>query len=888
MPLPAGARLGPYEIEVLIGAGGMGEVYRATDTRLKRQVAVKVLPPAVATEPERLARFQREAELLAALNHPNIAHIHGLEQSGGTIALAMELVDGPTLADRIAQGPVPLGDALPIAKQIAEALEAAHDQGIIHRDLKPANIKVRGDGTVKVLDFGLAKAMDPAGASGANAMNSPTLSLHATEAGVILGTAAYMAPEQARGRTVDRRTDVWAYGVVLFEMLTGTRAFDGGDISATMAFVITKEPDWNALPAGTPATIRTLLRRCLEKDPKRRLQSIGDARLEVEDAASSSATATPAVARKTVPLVVASVAATAVVAAAVTWGLTRPAPPVAPAVTRFAIVPPPAQPLSIFGAARDVAISPDGTLVVYRVGTESQHQLAVRRLDQLDARVLTGMKDAHSPFFSPDGRWIGFYEAADLKKVSVGGGPPIRLSSAGLGTRGFSWADDNTILWATDALAGLLSIPADGGEPKALTKPDAEKHEIGHWFPSVLPDGRGVLFTIAASDAENAQIAVFDPKTGRQKTLVRGGSDAQYVDTGHLVYASGGALHAVRFDLARLEVVGEPVQVVDHVMVANSGEANFAVSRQGTLVYVAGGILKGEQQELVWVDRKGREEPIQAPRRAYTIPRISPDGTRVALQIGDEERDIWTWDLARQTLTRITFDPGLDVQPAWTPDNRRILFASPKGGAFNLYWHAADGTGADVRVTTGTIQQFANSVSPDGAHILGYQNPPGTDGAVMQFDWNGTAQTLLQTKFRTFNVEISPDGHYLAYQSDESGQDEVYVRPYPKVNDARWQVSTGGGTRPMWARNGHELFYVNAARTLVAVPVTTGATFSAGNAANLFEITYSLALPFRTFDVSPDGSRFLMIKDVTAGQAASPAALTVVLNWTHELKTRLP
>jgi serine/threonine protein kinase/Tol biopolymer transport system component len=917
--LIAGTRLGPYEILSALGAGGMGEVYRGRDTKLNRDVAIKILLPAVANDPDRLARFSREAQILASLNHPNIAHIYGLERQDGrdgqdradaTSFLVMELVGGEDLAERLARGRIALDEALPIAKQIAEALEAAHDQGIVHRDLKPANIKLRGDGTVKVLDFGLAKALDSVGpAEGGPHGATLTSPAMMTGAGIILGTAAYMAPEQARGRIVDRRADIWAFGVVLFEMLSGTRAFDADDMSAVLAFVITKDPDWTALPADTPAPIRTLLRRCLEKDPKRRLQAIGDARLEIEEAlaapaaALASAAAPPSSSRRqTIPLVLGAALATALVAAPATWMLTKPAPSASAAVTRFTIAPPPAQPLSTYGASHDVAISPDGVSIVYRSGPGRQGQLAMRRLDQLEGQLLTGTTDAHGPFFSPDGRWIGFFADGEMRKVSITGGPPVSLGGVGIGTRGASWQLDNTIVFGTDVFSGLESLPAEGGGATTIrTKSNPDQHEIGHWFPSALPEGRGVLYTIASGDAASAQIAVLDLKSGAQKTLIRGGSNAQYVSlpgasgrTGCLVYAVGGALRAVRFDLTKLEMIGDPVPVLDHVMVTSSGAANFTVSPGGTLVYVPGTVAQSDQRELVWVDRSGREEPIGAPPRAYVIPRISPDGTRVAIQLTDQERDIWTWDLARRALTRVTFDPGLDVQPVWTTDGRRIIFASGRRGPFHLFWHAADGTGSDELLTEGANHEFANSVTPDGAHVIGYDVNQKGASAIVRFPLSGASpaqrprESLVQTPTSLLNVEMSPDGRFLAYESDESGVFEIYVRPYPNVNDARWQVSAGGGVHPAWARSGRELFFIDPAGALISAAVqSAGATFSGGKPVVVIQKKYATPLPFRSYDVSPDGQRFLMLKDTATETDAVPTTINVVLNWTEELRTKL-
>jgi len=901
MALSAGTHLGPYEVLSALGVGGMGEVYRARDTKLNRDVAIKVLLPAVANDPERLARFSREAQVLASLNHPNIAQIHGLEDSGGVRALVMELVEGPTLADRIAEGAIPVDEALAIARQIAEALEAAHDQGIIHRDLKPANIKVREDGTVKVLDFGLAKGLNPAAASSAAAMNSPTVTLHGTQAGMILGTAAYMSPEQATGKVVDTRSDLWAFGVVLLEMLSGRPVFTGETVSHLLAAVLKTEPDWTALPAETPAPIRKLLRRCLEKDRRRRLDSAAAARLEIDDALASPAaeTAAPAAApsRRVTPVAIAlALAGVALITALMVWAVMRPAAPAPVRAARFAIVPPPAQALLISGADRDLALSPDGTYLVYSGGARAQ--LMVRALDQLDTRPLAGLTNARAPFLSPDGRWIGFFTgvSGDLKKASITGGPPISLCRIAGSSRGASWVPDDTIVFATNELTtGLLRVPAGGGEPLVLTTPDSAKGEEDHLFPSVLPDGRAVLFTItAASGDANTLVAVLDFKTGQRTTLIRGGSQAEYVDTGHLIYATAGTLRAVRFDLAKLKVLSDPVPVVEQVMTAGTGAANFRVSRQGTLVYLRGGagIQSGAARSLVWVTRQGREEPIAAPPRAYLNPRLSPDDTRVAIDIRDQENDIWTWDLARQTLARLTFDRGHDRYPVWTPDGRRIIFSSTRGGPFSLYGRTADGTGTDERLTISPpshLQFGPTSFSPDGTRLVFTENVPRTGEDLMLLFLDGTPRTepLLQTSFAERNGEISPDGRWLAYESNESGQDEIYVRPFPKVGDGRWQISTGGGTIPLWARSGRELFYRDEA-SIMSVSVQTTPMFTTGNPTKLFEGPYFLAPGSGSYDVSVDGQRFLMIKDNTAGdQTTTSGSIVVVLNWFEELKAKL-
>ena len=918
MPLQPGVRFGAYEILAAIGAGGMGEVYRARDTKLNRDVAIKILPEAFSGDADRVARFTREAQTLASLNHANIAGIYGIEEG----ALVMELVEGEDLSQRIAAGPVPLDEALSIARQIAEALAAAHEQGIIHRDLKPANVKVRPDGTVKVLDFGLAKALDPGGGSSPMVSQSPTLTTPAmmTGVGIVLGTAAYMSPEQARGKPVDKRTDIWAFGCVLYEMLTGRRPFDAEDVSMTLASVMMRDPEWTALPEGVPAHIRTVVKRCLEKDRKKRLADIAVVQFLIDEPPRAPAAvphaalpAAPAASRRArvTRLVAAGIAFAFALAAAVgiTWWVQRPA---VPQPVRFSIVPPSTQPLTIQGFQRDIAITPDGRHIVYRTGPAGTigTQLAVRSLDELDARVLTGISGVRSPFVSPDGHWIGFFEGngGELRKVSILGGPPIALCKYIGNPLEASWGTDDTIIFATnDSTTGLLSVPAGGGEPKVLTKPDTAHGEGDHYLPFILPGGRAVLFTIGVigQPMDNAQIALLDLKTGQKKILIRGGSDARYINTGHLIYAAAGTIRAVRFDLGRLEVTSDPVPVVEKVnMSATTGMANFVVSQNGTLVYVAGGLVGGVTRSVAWVDRQGREEAIKAPPRAYAIPRISPDGTRVAFDIRDQENDIWIWDLTRETLPRMTFDPGPDSNPVWL-DNRRIVFASGRNGnVTNLYWQAADNTGAVERLTTSPNQQAPFSVSPDGARLIIGEVAQQTnmDLRVLTLPSNSTSSSsagvpgksettpLIQTMFTEANADVSPDGRWVAYQSNESGSNEVHVRPFPNVDRGHWQISTAGGTRPLWSRKGGELFYFGAVG-MMAVPVqTAGAMFSAGNAVKLFDwAPYYAGVAGRTYDVSADGQRFLMIKlSTTSGTNANtpPPSLTVVEHWTEELKAR--
>ena len=901
MALSTTDRVGSYEIRSALGAGGMGEVYRARDLKLNRDVAIKVLLPAVASDPDQLARFSREAQVLASLNHPNIAQIHGLEDAGGVRALVMELVEGPTLADRVALGAIPVDEALLIAKQIAEALEAAHERGVIHRDLKPANIKVRDDGTVKVLDFGLAKVIDPAGTWSDDAINSPTISLHATLAGTLLGTAAYMSPEQASGKPVDKRSDLFAFGVVLLEMLTGRRVFTGETASHVLAAVLTKEPDWSTLPADTPVSIRRLLRRCLEKDRKQRLPDAADIRLEIGEALTAPTTEASQwrVSRRigALPLTLA-VAGSALLAALATWQMTRPTLLAAVPPTRFTITPPASLPLSNPGLDPIVVLAPDGSFLAYRSGMDGQ--LVVRRFDQLEAAPLAGITQARNLSVSPDSHWISYVDDKNLtlNKVAVSGGPPTVLAQLTGGPRGASWVDDASLIVATNA-TGLLRVPASGGEPMAITSPDVAHGEIGHFFPSVLPGADAVLFTIVVAPPATSQIAILDLQSGQRTILLRDGSDARYVASGHVMYASRGALHAVGFDLAHRVVVGDPVTVVEGADVGATGVVAAAIASTGTLAYVPRAAASDTARLLVWVDRKGRETSIPAPPRPYRSPRLSPDAQRVAVEIADQEHDIWLWDLTRPTLTRVTLDPALDESPVWTPDGRQVVFTSTRSGAFNTYSRAADGTGADVRLTISPTAYVADSVTPDGAFVIVSHARPGkgTD-LVRVFMSEGAAKgrsglpaeaVLVGTQFEERNGEVSPDGRFLAYESNESGRFEIYVRPYPQVMAGRWQVSTGGGTEPAWTRGGRELVYLDGAMHLMAVPVeATESTFRLGAPVALVTTPHAgSTYSSRSYDVSPDGQRFLMVKEL-ATETPTLRSLVVVENWTEELKRLLP
>jgi serine/threonine-protein kinase len=911
MALSAGTRLGPYEVTAPIGAGGMGEVYRAIDKDLKRAVAIKVLPESVAADAERLARFQREAEVLASLNHPHIAAIYGVERSAGTIALVMELVEGPTLADRIAQEPLPVDEALPIARQIAEALEAAHEQGIVHRDLKPSNIKVRPDGAVKVLDFGLAKAMEPPAGSSPSVSQSPTITTPAmmTQAGLILGTAAYMAPEQAKGRVADKRSDIWAFGCVLYEMLTSTRPFDGEDVSDTIANVLKTDPDWSSLPSETPPAIRTLLQSCLAKDRARRLAHISTALFVLEKGASlappadmvSAASLSRRAPWQRVAVLTAGALVVATVAGTIVWMTMRRPDPASPRVLRLPLATADETALTL-GPDRDLAIAPDGSRLVY-VGNRGT-QLLVRAVDALEpVPVFTGTP--RGVFVSPDSQWIGFGDGDGLlRRVAMTGGPAVVLMPVDGAPRGATWGPDDTIIIATgNPGTGLQQVAAAGGAATVLTRPDRAQGEADHLWPEMLPDSRAVLFTVTAltGGLDAAQVAVLDLETATQKVLVRGGSHAQYVPssrgspTGHLIYAAAGALRAVPFDSGRLETRGTSVPVVPEVQMKLGGGVDAVVAGDGTLAYVSSGgrAPMGEPHTLVWVDRQGRETPIPgAPPRAYQAPRLSPDGTRIAMHLDRPESDLWLWDLARETLTKVTSEPGFDANPLWMPDSRRLLFRSDRVGASNLFVQNADGTGSATRLTTGDLEQSPNAITADGMLIVFDELQVGRQRNLRLLTLTPTprVEPLLETPFNEGGATLSPDGHWLAYQTNSSGRNEISVRPFPNVGDGQWQVSNAGGVQPRWARSGRELFYRAPDGALMAVPVNPGGTtWSAGIPTKLFEGRYHTGDTMTSYDVSPDGQRVLMLKEGgAADQAAGLATIILVLNWREELKRLAP
>jgi serine/threonine-protein kinase len=883
MPLTAGQRLGPYEILAAIGAGGMGEVYRARDSRLDRDVAIKVLPEGFARDADRLARFEREAKALAALNHANIAHIHGLEEFAGVRALTMELVEGEDLSQRLRLGPIPIVDALPIAKQIADALEAAHEQGIIHRDLKPANVKLRPDGVVKILDFGLAKASDPAGASSADLMNSPTLTARATQMGVIVGTAAYMAPEQAKGRAVDKRADIWAFGVLLFEILTGRRGYDAEDASETLAAVLTREVDWTLLPAETPPRIRALIRDCLVRDPKQRLRDIGDARRVLDQAiggapdpvaagSSSAVTTGPAgFLQRALPWTIAAVAL--LVAGGAVWKAISAGAAPDRIVTRSK--------LSVKEQAGFVELSRDGTRLAYTTIGLRGSTLAVRQMDQFEGQSLPGIDRAAFPIFSPAADWIAFgaTDGKSIKKTPVTGGASITICEGNF-LDGGAWGDDDTIVFARPG--GLMRVSANGGTPQVLTTVNAAKGEIRHSRPQFLPGGRQVLFTLTSDSADSPQFAVLDLQKGGYRTVAKGGSGGRYAPTGHLTFVRGATLFAVPFDVAHLTVTGTEVPVVDSVSVTGpAGSADYAFSQTGVLVYTEG--LTQGGSSLAWVDRKGAPQPLPGQlARSWGTGRLSPDGRRVANGIlGGRGADIWVVDLSRGTSTRLTFDQAdQNLTAIWSPDGRRIVYTGAKDGKTGIYSVPADGSGQPELVIQGG--GVPKSFTPDGKTLLYTQG--GSDRSrIMVLSMTGRAtpdqpRLLREASAADTDAQVSPDGKWVAVTSNETGQPEVYVLPFPGPGP-KVQISTQSGQRPRWAKNGRELFYWTYPATTLMSVLIQPAPFSPSAPREMFK-----AFVGTTWDVTSDGDHFLIETPGTQGGTT----FATVTNWFDELRRRAP
>jgi Tol biopolymer transport system component len=879
--LPSGTRLGGYEIISPLGAGGMGEVYRARDTRLNRQVAIKVLPAAFANDPERLARFTREAQTLAALNHPNIAHIHGLEESSGVVALVMELVEGDDLSVLIARGPMPIAEALPIARQIAEALEAAHEEGFIHRDLKPANVKVRPDGTVKLLDFGLAKALAPDDAkeiSGTLA-NSPTVASPAmTAMGVILGTAAYMAPEQARGKGIDRRVDIWAFGVVFYEMLTGVRLFEGESVAETLGLIFSREPDLTRLPVDTPAGIRRIIGRCLVKDPRQRLRDAGDARLLIDDAleakdrgasgASGAAGAAGATVGKRAPWLIAVAGVTIAAVAAATGWSAKPVATQAP--VRLSIVVPAGEQVTTVPA-----ISADGRMVAYAAGrTLGTSQLYLRALDDFAGRPVPGSHGAQYPFFSPDGRSIGFFAGGKLRRASVAGGAAVDLASSPT-PWGATWDTENRIVFTTGLGSGLWRISAEGGVAEQLTKPDGGSAGYAHVFPQRLPGTDDLLFTFWG---QTFAIAVLSPKSGAWHELTRMGSGSSvgyYSATGHLLgNDNAGTVLASPWQPGSAGRVTPEAPVLDNVNWQLGAQRSWIdVAENGTAVYVPG---NPGNRHLVWVDRQGRVTQLPGEPNTISQALLSHDGRRVMFGSVNAQ---WIVDLESGARARLLPDVRA-WNGGWLPGDDRVVFSSNKDGDWDLYTAHTDGTDLK-RLLKRPYAQHAEDVAPDGS-IIFMERQPSTGSDLWTLMPDGRTVPLAVTAANETSARVSVDGRFVAYTSDESGRNEVYAVASDGTG-ARLAISVEGGAGPVWSRDGRELFY-RAGDDLMSVKVQTTNGLVLGERRKLLDLSAYDTGQLHEFDVSADGEKFLLIRTEPESR---PTRLDVVLNWTEALKRTL-
>jgi len=896
MTLAAGTRFAEYEIVGSIGAGGMGEVYRAHDARLHRDVALKVLPDLPGGGADRLARFEREAQLLAALNHSNIASIHGVREHAGVTALVLELVEGPTLADRLARGPLPIADALDIARQLATALECAHDRGIVHRDVKPANIKVTDDGHVKVLDFGLAKALDGDRLSAQDPSASTALGL-GTEAGVILGTAPYMSPEQAKGLPVDRRADIWAFGCVLYEMLVGRRAFAGNSLSELLAAILTREVEFSAVPAGTPSRVRELLKRCLDRDPKQRLRDIGEARIVLEHPGAKEPE--PATHRSVTRAtwVVAGVGAGALIGALAFAIWTRTGDEGVRAPVHLSMSLTPAERLTGDAYQRPIlrgfSIASDGRFIVFGGWKKDQAIIYRRALAEKIASPITGSEGGQYPFLSPDGRWVGFFANDALLKVPIDGGTPSTVcaipASAGAAFAGASWGDDGTIVFGLER-GPLWQVQSSGGSPKRLTELGERRHEISHRLPHHLPGARGLLFTATAGPMELGRIVVLATGAREPRTLVQNAADARYAD-GRVLYVRNGSLFAASFDLGQLTMTGAETRLVERVMQSsgddnpevNIGTAQFDVSDSGALVYAEGGTFPPHMNRLLWVDRNGRSSSIGEREPNLLGARLSPDGNKVAVALINNEREpIRIYDLERGGFTGLPGVQGEAVFPVWTPDGRQLVFAWNRDGGTNVYAVPLDGSAAPIRVTNGLTTAIPGDVSPDGRWLASVvmSRETGMDIYIAPLDRSGPLQPLVATTGNDAHPAFSPDGRWLAYTSNLTGEMQVFITAFPGPGP-RIQVSTAGGVVPVWSTDGRRLTYVSH-RVLVEATVQT-TPLRVSPPTRILPFEYLVPGPTRSHDAAPDGRRFL----VTTWESRPDQPVTslqVVLNWTGRLQ----
>ena len=911
-----GQTISHYKITAKLGEGGMGAVYQATDTRLGRQVALKILPEKFVKDRQRIGRFQREAEVLAALNHPNISIIHGLEGSGEVRALVLELVEGPTLTERIAEGPIPMEEALRIALEIAQALEAAHEKGIIHRDLKPSNLKITPEGSVKVLDFGLAKALETE-LSDQELASSPTLTMEATQEGIVLGTAAYMSPEQARGQVVDKRTDIWSFGLLLFEMLTGKGMYAEKSLTETIAAVIHQEPSLEQLPEDTPQRIRGLLERCLRKDQRMRLRDMGDARITIgECLGGETALEEPLAPLTLLPLWRRLVPWAAVPILVILAGVFRPDVPVPEKlVSRWEIPVGKGQLLNHF-FLRGVALSPDGTRLAFvsapDVSGEAIPTIYIRSLDQWDSAVALADKAA-MPFFSPDGNWLGVVMdpgeriAKVLKKHPLDGGPPMTICDCPV-PFGASWSPDDTIIMACGAQEGLFRVSASGGEPEQLTELDRNAGEVSHRLPHVLPNGEAVLFTVMRHNVGSGRsdIVVQSFETGEKRVLIKDGADARYVPTGHLVFAREATLMATPFDLTSLKVTGPEVRILEGVSQSmhlyNSGlekrAAQFDFSNSGSLAYIAGSSFPEFQFPVVSVDRSGGAKAIDVEQAQYASVRLSPDRSQLLLGTGHKTGHLWIHDLKTGARPRQTFEAH-NSNPIWKPDGSGFVFSSSRNGPQNLYWRSLESEAEAEHLIPSPHNRVPGSWSPDGTKLAFVQWETGSrwsyDIWILSMEGSRSATPFLQKSFKELHPAFSPNGRWLAYTSNESGRFEVYVQPYPGPG-RRKQVSTTGGWSPAWSGDGRELFYVipsNPTTMMAAKIEVSGSSLEPAKPVRLFDGKYMKMNPSRSYDVTPDGQSFWMIQyggeeNEARGDAYFGDKVSVVVNWFEELKRLAP
>jgi serine/threonine protein kinase len=871
MSFTTGTRIGPYEITSPLGEGGMGVVYRAHDTKLGRDVAIKALPDAFANDSDRLQRFQREAQVLASLNHPNIAQIYGLEESEKTRCIVMELVEGETLQERLRRGPIPIEAALTIATQIAKALEAAHQRGIIHRDVKPANVKVLPNGTVKVLDFGLAKT-DDADRARANLSNSPTLlSLAPTNAGFILGTAAYMSPEQARGENVDHRSDIFSFGCVLYEMLTGSQAFDGKTVSDVLASVLAREPDASRLPANLLPRLRKLLARCLMKETSERWQAIGDVRYELQDSATerldSALTTVGRRERTRLPWITAAVATLAFTSITVFYVRQKPLTDLRE--MRVEINTPPTS------APLEFALSPDGRYIAFVASGGGTQRLWLRPLDKTDAQPLTGTEDADYPFWSPDSRSIGFVAAGKLKRTDIAGGSPQVLANTS-SQFGGAWNTDGTILFSS-IRCGLLRVGASGGNPVEVTK--LSSTAVQHRYPHFLPDSRHFLFYVIAGTPEANGIYLASLDGGEPKRLTAADTAGLYLAPEMVLFGRGTALVAQHLDLKRGELTGEPVRVGDFVAPSALGLAGLSVSSNGVIAYRGG----AETRALKWYDRSGKATGLAGePDTALPVyPEISPDGRQLAVSRTIQgNQDIWLVDLIRGGLTRFTFDSAIDSAPVWSPDGMRIALASNRKDTYQLYVKSSRGAASEELVLETPNQKLPQDWSKDGRFLLYSEIDVKNGRDLLALPVTGSNRqpiAIARTPFDEQNGQFSPDGHFVAYQTNESGEFQIVVQSFPEPA-GKWQVSTSGGTDPRWRADGKELYFIAPGGKMMAASVTAqGSTFAAATPVGLFPASPVTGLGFnkQEYTVSRDG-RFLINQPV---DLSTTPPITLILNW---------